>query len=71
MAATFRLLRRVKVWMDAEVLTLLRQRRLEMAGALAGRQAFHGHLHVMPRFRQEPLAGHGLYRIVKSEANRW
>jgi len=28
-------------------------------------------LHVIPRFRQEPLAGQGIRSHLKSDANRW
>ena len=28
-------------------------------------------MHVMPRFRQEPLAGKGIWAPLKSEANAW
>ena len=34
-------------------------------------EVFHAHLHVIPRFRQEPMAGQGIRSHLKSEANRW
>ena len=68
--ATFRLLSDVKAWMD---------KRFRPAGynvgwncgSVAGQQVFHAHLHVIPRFDQEPLAGRGIRSHLKSEANRW
>jgi histidine triad (HIT) family protein len=40
-------------------------------GEVGGQQVFHAHLHVIPRFRQEPLAGMGIRSYLKSEANTW
>ena len=43
-------------------------------GAIAGESIAHAHLHVlhvMPRFRQEPLAGKGIRALLKSHANAW
>jgi hypothetical protein len=40
-------------------------------GRVGGQEVFHAHLHVIPRFRQEPLAGQGIRAHLKSEANRW
>ena len=40
-------------------------------GRVGGQEVFHAHLHVIPRFRQEPLAGHGIRSHLKSELNRW
>jgi histidine triad (HIT) family protein len=40
-------------------------------GRVGGQEVFHAHLHVIPRFRQEPLAGQGIRSHLKSEANRW
>jgi diadenosine tetraphosphate (Ap4A) HIT family hydrolase len=39
-------------------------------GRVGGQELLHAHLHVIPRFRQEPLAGHGIRSHLKSEANR-
>ncbi len=69
-AATFKLLAIVKRWMDA---------RFQPAGynigwncgAVAGQEVFHAHMHVMPRFSQEPLAGKGIRSWLKSDENMW
>lgn len=34
-----------------------------------GQSIHHAHLHVVPRFRDEPLAGKGIRPWLKSEAN--
>jgi histidine triad (HIT) family protein len=69
-AATFQLLARVKEWMD---------RRFSPdgynigwnCGRIGGQEVFHAHMHVIPRFQQEPLAGKGIRALLKSDANRW
>ena len=69
-SATFQLLARVKEWMD---------RRFSPdgynigwnCGRIGGQDVFHAHMHVIPRFRQEPLAGKGIRALLKSDANRW
>ncbi|MFS8524647.1 MAG: HIT domain-containing protein [Limnochordales bacterium] len=40
------------------------------AGAAAGRHVFHAHLHVIPRFADEPLAGKGIRHWLKQPENR-
>ena len=69
-AATFQLLARVREWMD---------RRFSPdgynigwnCGRIGGQDVFHAHMHVIPRFRQEPLAGKGIRALLKSDTNRW
>ena len=39
-------------------------------GAMGGQEVFHAHLHVIPRFRDEPLAGRGIRYALKQPANR-
>src|SRR5688572_27279406 len=69
-AATFRLLRQVKAWMDAEFSPDGYNVGWN-CGRVGGQGLLHAHLHVIPRFRQEPLAGQGIRAHLKSEANRW
>jgi diadenosine tetraphosphate (Ap4A) HIT family hydrolase len=69
-AATFALLRKVKAWMDAECSPDGYNVGWN-CGRVAGQEVMHAHLHVIPRFRQEPLAGQGIRSHLKSEANRW
>lgn len=69
-AATFVLLAEVKAWMDGR-LSPAGYNVGWNAGAVAGQEVFHAHLHVIPRFAQEPLAGKGIRSLLKSDANRW
>ncbi|MBA3944523.1 MAG: HIT family protein [Herpetosiphonaceae bacterium] len=39
-------------------------------GAIGGQEVFHVHMHVIPRFADEPLAGKGIRYWLKQEANR-
>lgn len=39
-------------------------------GGVAGQEIFHAHLHVIPRFKDEPLAGKGIRYWLKQEGNR-
>ncbi|MFO7695080.1 MAG: HIT family protein [Vicinamibacterales bacterium] len=68
--ATFRLLAAVKAWLD-ERFAPDGYNLGWNCGAAAGQEVFHAHLHVMPRFRHEPLAGQGIRALLKSEANAW
>jgi len=38
--------------------------------AVSGQQVFHAHLHVVPRFADEPYAGRGLRWWLKQDENR-
>ena len=40
------------------------------SGAVGGQEVFHAHLHVIPRFREEPLAGKGIRYALKQPSNR-
>lgn len=69
-AASFALLSEVKAWMDE---------RYNPAGynvgwncfKTGGQEVMHAHMHVIPRFSSEPLAGKGIRALLKSDANRW
>lgn len=39
-------------------------------GTVGGQEVMHAHLHIIPRFADEPLAGQGLRYAIKQEANR-
>lgn len=40
------------------------------AGTVAGQHIFHAHMHVIPRFADEPFAGKGIRHWFKSEENK-
>jgi len=40
-------------------------------GKVGGQEVMHAHMHVIPRFSAEPLAGHGIRATLKSEQNIW
>jgi histidine triad (HIT) family protein len=69
-AATFQLLSRVRQWMDGRFSPDGYNIGWN-CGLVGGQDVFHAHMHVIPRFRQEPLAGKGIRSLLKSEANRW
>lgn len=68
--ATFQLLSRVKAWMDREFAPGGYNIGWN-CGTVGGQEVFHAHMHVIPRFEQEPLAGKGIRYFLKSDANRW
>jgi diadenosine tetraphosphate (Ap4A) HIT family hydrolase len=39
-------------------------------GKVGGQEVFHAHLHIIPRFKDEPYAGKGIRHWLKQEANR-
>lgn len=38
--------------------------------ATAGQEIYHAHLHIIPRYKDEPLAGKGIRHWLKQEGNR-
>lgn len=40
------------------------------SGVVGGQEVFHAHLHVIPRFADEPLAGRGIRYALKQPENR-
>lgn len=68
-AATFNLLIQAKAWLD--------QRYAPAGynigwncGQVGGQEVFHAHLHVIPRYPDEPLAGKGIRHWLKQDTNR-
>ncbi|MFD1737271.1 HIT family protein [Bacillus salitolerans] len=39
-------------------------------GSVGGQEIFHAHLHVIPRFDDEPLAGKGIRHWIKHPSNK-
>ena len=39
-------------------------------GAVGGQEVFHAHLHFIPRYKDEPLAGKGIRYWLKQELNK-
>ncbi|HRQ36357.1 MAG TPA: HIT family protein [Chloroflexota bacterium] len=66
---TYALLQRVKNWLDAQVAPDGYNLGWNV-GAVGGQEVFHAHLHVIPRFRDEPLAGKGIRYWLKQETNK-
>jgi diadenosine tetraphosphate (Ap4A) HIT family hydrolase len=67
--ATFDLLLEVKQMMDKEY----RPQGYNVGwncGHVGGQEIFHAHLHVIPRFEDEPLAGKGIRHWLKQDENR-
>ncbi len=66
---TFDLLQKVKGYLD----DLHRPQGYNVGwncGEVGGQHIFHAHLHVIPRFEDEPMAGRGIRYWLKSEENR-
>jgi diadenosine tetraphosphate (Ap4A) HIT family hydrolase len=67
--ATFDLLQQVKVNLDKE----LNPQGYNIGwncGQVGGQEIFHAHLHLIPRFRDEPFAGRGIRFWLKQAHNR-
>jgi len=68
-AATFELLPQIRSRLDRE----LQPDGYNLGwncGSTAGQELFHCHLHVIPRFSDEPYAGRGIRYWLKQDANR-
>jgi diadenosine tetraphosphate (Ap4A) HIT family hydrolase len=68
--ATFELLTRIKMWMD-DTYHPDGYNVGWNCGRVGGQITMHAHMHVMPRFRQEPYAGCGIRYWLKQAENRW
>jgi diadenosine tetraphosphate (Ap4A) HIT family hydrolase len=69
-AATFELLKTVKSWMD-DTYHPDGYNVGWNCGEVGGQIDMHAHMHVIPRFRQEPYAGCGIRSWLKQPENRW
>ena len=67
--ATFSLLARVRELLDAEYAPQGYNVGWN-SGGVAGQEVFHAHLHVIPRYADEPLAGKGIRYWIKQPANK-
>lgn len=67
--ATFDLLQRARAWIENKY-TPDGYNLGWNCGQVGGQEVFHVHLHVIPRFRDEPLAGKGIRYLLKQESNR-
>ena len=69
-SAAFHLLADVKRWMD----DTYRPQGYNVGWncwPAGGQDVMHAHMHVIPRFEQEPYAGRGIRYWLKQESNRW
>ncbi len=67
--STYELLQEVKDFLDQEY----RSQGYNIGwncGEVGGQEIFHAHLHVIPRFEDEPLAGKGIRYWLKQPANQ-
>jgi diadenosine tetraphosphate (Ap4A) HIT family hydrolase len=67
--ATFQLLRAARERLDSELAPAGYNIGWN-CGSVGGQEVSHAHLHVIPRFRDEPLAGKGIRYWLKQETNR-
>jgi diadenosine tetraphosphate (Ap4A) HIT family hydrolase len=68
--ATFALLAEVKTWMEERY----KPQGYNVGwncGSVGGQEIMHAHLHVIPRFQQEPYAGRGIRHWLKQPENQW
>jgi len=67
--ATFQLLQEVKVYLDNKY----KPEGYNIGwnvGNVGGQEIFHAHLHVIPRFKDEPLSGKGIRYWLKQPQNK-
>lgn len=67
--ATYSLLEEVKTYIDESV----RPDGYNLGwnvGKIGGQEVFHAHLHIIPRFKDEPLAGKGIRHWFKQVENK-
>jgi len=67
--ATFQLLQEVKTYIDKEYSPQGYNIGWNV-GSVSGQEIFHAHLHVIPRFEDEPLAGKGIRYWLKQPENK-
>lgn len=67
-ADTFKLLKEVKKLLDKEH-NPDGYNIVWNTGSAAGQHMFHAHLHVIPRFNDEPLAGLDLHHLINTKEN--
>jgi len=68
--ATFKMLKEVRDWLGSTV----QPDGYNIGwncGTVGGQLEFHAHMHVIPRFKQEPLAGQGIRSHLKGDQNQW
>ena len=66
---TYTLLQRVKNWLNEQYAPDGYNVGWNVS-AVGGQEVFHAHLHVIPRYGDEPLAGKGIRYWLKQETNR-
>jgi diadenosine tetraphosphate (Ap4A) HIT family hydrolase len=67
--ATFSLLIQAKAWLDQHYAPAGYNIGWN-CGQVGGQEVFHAHLHVIPRYSDEPLAGKGIRHWLKQEVNK-
>jgi len=67
--ATYSLLQEVKIFLDKKYNPQGYNIGWNV-GKVGGQEIFHAHLHVLPRFEDEPLAGKGIRYYLKQDINQ-
>lgn len=68
-SATFELLREAKAFLDKEYSPQGYNIGWNV-GRIGGQEVFHAHLHIIPRYSDEPLAGKGIRHWIKQPQNK-